>query len=47
MLFGLFDDITIVRGKRENDFAPIKNLSGADSIDTAKKLYQNYWKNVD
>ena len=43
--FKAFDDIAILRGKREEDFAPIKNRSGADSPETAKKLYENYWKN--
>lgn len=42
--FKIFDDIAILRGKREEDFAPIKNITGNDSPDTAKKLYENYWK---
>lgn len=42
--FKLFDDITILRGNREEDFAPIKNKTGEDSPETAKKLYENYWK---
>lgn len=42
--FKLFDDIAILRGKRENDFAPVKNKEGEDSPKTAKKLYENYWK---
>ena len=41
----MFDDIAILRGKREKDFAPIKNMTGEDSPETAKKLYENYWKN--
>ncbi len=40
--FGLFDEIAILRGKREEDFAPIKNAEGQDSPETAKKLYENY-----
>lgn len=40
--FGLFDEIAILRGKREEDFAPIKNAEGLDSPETAKKLYENY-----
>ncbi len=43
--FNFFDDISILRGKRERDFAPVKNKSGNDSPDTAKKLYNNYWQN--
>lgn len=42
--FKLFDNISILRGKREEDFAPVKNMSGEDSPETAKKLYENYWK---
>lgn len=43
--FKIFDDIAILRGKREEDFAPVKNITGEDSPKTAKKLYENYWKN--
>lgn len=42
--FKVFDDIAVLRGKREEDFAPIKNINGEDSPATAKKLYENYWK---
>lgn len=42
--FGLFNDISILRGKREDDFAPVKSSTGEDSPETAKKLYENYWK---
>jgi len=42
--FTLFDNITILRGKREQDFAPIKNAIGTDSPETAKKLYEEYWQ---
>ena len=42
--FKIFDDIAILRGKREEDFAPVKNMTGEDSPETAKKLYENYWK---
>lgn len=43
--FKSFDDIAILRGKREEDFAPVKNAEGEDSPATAKKLYEDYWKN--
>lgn len=39
-----FDDIAILRGKREEDFAPIKNKEGVDSPQTAVELYNNYIK---
>ena len=41
--FEFFDDIAILRGKREDDFAPVKNKEGADSPKTAKELYEKYW----
>ena len=43
--FELFDDIAILRGKREDDFAPVKNKEGVDSPKTAKELYEKYWQN--
>ena len=42
--FEFFDDIAILRGKREDDFAPVKNRDGVDSPKTAKELYEKYWK---
>ena len=42
--FEFFDDIAILRGKREDDFAPVKNREGADSPKTAKELYEKYWE---
>lgn len=39
-----FSDIAILRGKREEDFAPIKNKDGVDSPQTAIELYNNYNK---
>ena len=39
-----FDNIAILRGKREEDFAPIKNKEGVDSPETAIELYNNYIK---
>lgn len=42
--FEFFDDIAILRGKREDDFAPVKNKEGVDSPKTAKELYEKYWE---
>ncbi len=42
--FCLFENIAILRGKREEDFAPIKNAEGQDSPETAKKMYEEYLK---
>ncbi len=42
--FEFFDDIAILRGKREDDFAPVKNKDGVDSPKTAKELYEKYWE---
>ncbi len=43
--FNYVDDIAILRGTREIDFAPVKNKEGVDSPETAKELYNNYWRN--
>ncbi len=42
--FRYFNEITILRGERELDFAPIKNKEGVDSPETAKKLYNELHK---
>lgn len=42
--FEMFDRISILSGKREEIFAPIKNKDGADSPESAKVLYENYMK---
>ena len=42
--FEFFDDIAILRGKREEDFAPVKNKEGVDSPRTAKELYEKFWE---
>lgn len=41
--FNYFDNITILRGKREEDFAPVKNKEKVDCPETAIKLYNDYW----
>lgn len=42
--FPFFENITLLRGKREEDFAPVKNKEGNDSPQTAIELYNKYWK---
>ena len=41
--FNYFKEISILRGKREDDFAPVKNAEGVDSPETATKLYNDFW----
>ena len=41
--FEFFNQISIVRGKREEDFAPVKNKEGVDSPRTAKELYEKFY----
>ena len=36
--------MSILRVKREDEFAPIKNADGVDSPDTARQLYIDYLK---
>lgn len=43
-IFEKFDDMSILRSKREENFAPIKNAKGADSPETASKLYNNFYQ---
>lgn len=42
--FNYFDNISILRGRRNEDFAPIKNKEGVDSPETAIKLYNEFYK---
>ena len=41
--FSYFDDMSVLRVKREEEFAPIKNKEGNDSPETAIALYNKFW----
>lgn len=40
--FNKLDNMLIFRVKREDEFAPVKNKEGVDSVETAIKLYNKY-----
>ena len=40
--FESLDDLAIMRAKREEEFAPVKNAEGVDSPETARKLYLDF-----
>ena len=44
--FVYFDEMSLLRVKREEEFAPIKNAIGQDSPETAKKMYEDYIKTL-
>ena len=41
--FEKIDRMGILRGSRENEFAPVKNAEGVDSPETARELYKKYY----
>ena len=45
--FEEYSDMSILRVKREEEFAPIKNAKGQDSPETACKLYTDFIKSQD
>ena len=42
--FGELDDMAILRVKREEEFAPVKNAAGVDSPETARELYRKFYQ---
>ena len=44
--FEKLENMEILRGKREDEFAPVKNKNGEDSPETAVKLFNEYNKKI-
>lgn len=45
-VYNYIDDILLLRVKREDEFAPVKNKEGADSPDTATKMYEKKYAKI-
>ena len=43
--FSFFDDMLLLRVKKEDEFAPIKDFTGPHNPEVAKDMYMNYWNN--
>ena len=42
--FGELDDMAVLRVKREEECAPVKNATGVDSPETARELYRKFYQ---
>ncbi len=45
-IFPAFSDMAVLQVERELEFAPVKNATGDDSPETARKLYNNKFKAI-
>ena len=44
-VFSFFDNMLLLRVKKEDEFAPIKDFTGPNNPEVAKDMYMNYWNN--